>query len=137
MLDTVCACNKLRRSARIVSGIYDEALAPTGLTVAQFSLLRMLERAGPCSLTAFGAATGYDRTTLNRTLAPLEKAGLVACSRGDDRRARIVETTPAARAAMRKGIPLWEEAQAKMDAALGGERDALFALLDRVEALRQ
>lgn len=137
MLDTVCACNKLRRGARILSGLYDEALAGSGFTVAQFSLLRMLQRAGPCSLTAFGEATGYDRTTLNRTLAPLEKAGFVACTCGDDKRERIVEVTPAARAAVRRAQPRWEEAQAKVDAALGGERNALFALLDRVEALRQ
>lgn len=136
MLSTHCACNKLRRSARILGGVYDEALTPTGLSVAQFSLLRMLERAGPCSLTAFGEATGYDRTTLNRTLAPLEKAGFVACSCGNDRRARIVEITPAARAALKQGQPLWEAAQAKVEAALGGERDALFALLDRIEGLR-
>ena len=136
MLDTHCACNKLRRSARILGAVYDEALAPTGLSVAQFSLLRMLERAGPCSLTAFGEATGYDRTTLNRTLAPLQKAGFVACSCGGDKRARIVEITPAARAVMKRGAPLWEQAQAKVEAALGGERAALFALLDCVEALR-
>lgn len=136
MLKTHCACNKLRRSARILGGVYDEALAPTGLSVAQFSLLRMLERVGPCSLTEFGAATGYDRTTLNRTLAPLETAGFVACCSGEDKRARIVEVTPAARAVMRKAQPLWEEAQAKVDAALGGERSQLFALLDRIEGLR-
>lgn len=136
MLDTHCACNKLRRSARIVAGIYDEALAPAGFTVAQFSLLRMLQRAGPCSLTAFGDATGYDRTTLNRTLAPLEKAGFVACSTGADKRARIVEITPAARAALRRGQPLWEEAQTKVETALGSDRDTLFAILDRVEGLR-
>lgn len=137
MLDTRCACNKLRRSARILGGVYDAALAPLGISVAQFSLLRMLERAGPCSLTQFGAATGYDRTTLNRTLAPLEKAGFVACCCGDDKRARIVELTPAARTLLKKGAPLWEEAQARVDDVLGGERDALFALLDRVEALRR
>lgn len=136
MLTTHCACNKLRRSARILGGVYDEALAPAGLSVAQFSLLRMLDRAGPCSLTAFGAATGYDRTTLNRTLAPLEKAGFVACSSGDDKRARIVEITPAARSVLRKAQPLWEEAQARVETALGGEKEALFALLDRIEGLR-
>ena len=136
MLDTLCACNKLRRSARIVSGLYDEALAPAGFTVAQFSLLRMLQRAGPCSLTVFAEAAGYDRTTLNRTLAPLEKAGFVASSTGKDQRARIVAVTPAARAAMKRGQPLWEEAQARVAAALGPDRDALFALLDRVEGLR-
>jgi DNA-binding MarR family transcriptional regulator len=136
MLETQCACAKLRRSARIVSALYDEALAPAGFTVAQFSLLRMLQRAGPCSLTEFAAATGHDRTTLNRTLRPLEQAGFVASSAARDGRARIVAVTEAARTAMRRGQPLWEQAQARIAGALGPDRDALFALLDRVEALR-
>lgn len=136
MLETHCACAKLRRSARIVSTLYDEALAPAGFTVAQFSLLRMLQRAGPCSLTEFAEASGHDRTTLNRTLRPLEQAGFVASSAARDKRARIVAVTEAARIAMRRGQPLWEQAQARIAATLGPDRDALFALLDRVEGLR-
>lgn len=136
MIETHCACNKLRRSARIVSALYDEALAPSGLTVAQFSLLRMLQRAGPCSLTEFAAATGHDRTTLNRTLKPLEVAGFVASRCGADQRARIVEITAEARAAMRRAQPNWEAAEARIEAALGTDRAALFAILDRVEGLR-
>jgi DNA-binding MarR family transcriptional regulator len=136
MLDTVCACNKLRRSARVITAIYDEAMAPSGLTVAQFSLLRMLQRAGPCSLTEFATATGHDRTTLNRTLRPLEDAGYISSCAGDDQRARIVKITEAAREAMRAAHPYWEAAQAKVDAALGTDRDALFSILDRVEDLR-
>ena len=136
MLDTVCACNKLRRSARILTALYDEALAPSGMSVSQFSLLRMLRRAGPCSLSDFAKATGHDRTTLNRTLGALEAAGLVASTAGADQRARIVTITDKARAAMRAAQPYWEDAQARIDAALGEDRDALFALLDRVEELR-
>lgn len=136
MLATVCACTKLRRSARILSGLYDEALADTGFSVAQFSLLRMLQRAGPCSLTALAEATGHDRTTLNRTLAPLERAGLVASAAGGDRRARIVSITDRARAALKKAQPAWEEVQARIDALLGPDRIALFAILDRVEELQ-
>ena len=136
MLDTICVCNKLRRSARIVSAIYDEALAPSGLTVAQFSLLRMLQRAGPCSLTALAAATGHDRTTLNRTLRPLEAAGFVDSQAGADGRARIVAVTNQARDAMRRGQPHWQTAQARLRDALGADHERLFALLDRVEHLR-
>jgi DNA-binding MarR family transcriptional regulator len=137
MLDTICVCAKLRRSARIVSVLYDEALAPSGLSVAQFSLLRMLQRAGPCSLTALAAATGHDRTTLNRTLRPLEAAGLVDSSPcGEDQRARIVQVTEKARAAMRAAQPHWEAAQARIRAALGADHDRLFASLDRIEELR-
>ena len=136
MLSTVCACAKLRRSARIVTSLYDQALAPSGFTVAQFSLLRMLERAGPCSLTELAEATGHDRTTLNRTLRPLEAAGYVTSSVGDDQRARIVSISDAARAAMKAAHPYWKEAQARIDRALGPDRPKLFSILDRVEALR-
>lgn len=136
MLDTICVCAKLRRSARIVTALYDEALAGTGLSVAQFSLLRMLQRAGPCSLTALAEATGHDRTTLNRTLRPLEAAGFVASSAGRDQRQRIVEITETARETMRRCQPRWEEAQARMAEALGGGRDHLFAMLDRIEDLQ-
>lgn len=136
MLATVCACAKVRRSARILSTLYDEALATTGMSVAQFSLLRQLQRAGPCSMTALAEATGHDRTTLNRTLRPLEAAGWVASSSGKDQRARIVAVTESARTALRRAHPRWEAAQARVDEALGPDRDALFALLDRVEGLR-
>jgi DNA-binding MarR family transcriptional regulator len=136
MLDTVCACAKLRRSARIVSSVYDEALAHAGFTVAQFSLLRMLQRAGPSSLTEFGAATGYDRTTLNRTLRPLEEAGYVRSEGGKDQRARIVSVTAKGKAAARRGQPYWEEAQKRIEEKLGADYAALFSMLDKVEELR-
>lgn len=136
MLSTTCACARLRRSARIVSSLYDEALTPAGLTVAQFSLLRMLQRAGPCSLTAFGAATGHDRTTLNRTLKPLEQAGYVQSAGGQDSRTRIVSVTDAGRVAIGRAEPLWAEAQQRIETALGADYPALFALLDRIEGLK-
>lgn len=136
MLPTPCTCSKLRRSARIVSALYDEALSPSGLSVAQFALLRTLQRVGPCSLTALAEASGLDRTTLNRNLRPLEQAEMVVSASGADQRARIVQVTDRARAAMRSAEPHWRDAQARIAAALGGDRDTLFRILDRVEALQ-
>ncbi len=136
MLPTACACTKLRRSARIVSAFYDDALAGEGITVAQFALLRTLIRIGPASLTRFGEATGHDRTTLNRTLGSLEKAGWVRSGAGDDKRARIVAITDAGREAVRRAEPAWLAAQSEIEARLGTDLPALYQLLDRVEALR-
>jgi DNA-binding MarR family transcriptional regulator len=136
MLPTVCTCAKLRRSARIVSALYDEALAPAGISIAQFSLLRMLQRTGPSSLSAFAAATGFDRTTLNRTLRPLEEAGLVSSSTGEDHRSRIVELSAAGAERARQARPHWEDAQRRVEAQLGGSHPKLFALLDKIEGLR-
>lgn len=136
MLEIHCACSKLRRAARIVSTLYDEALAPSGLTVAQFALLRWLGRIGPCSMTEFAEASGYDRTTLNRTLGSLQAAGFAASAAGKDQRARIFSLTGKGKAAIEAARPRWEEAEARIDAALGPDRAALFSLLDRVEGLR-
>ena len=96
----------------------------------------MLQRAGPSTLTQFAEATGYDRTTLNRTLKPLEEAGLVVSSTAADRRTRIVRVTDEARAVMRRGQPHWEEAQKRIEDQLGPDHSALFAILDRIEELR-
>jgi hypothetical protein len=37
-----CACTTLRRAARAVTAAYDAALAPSGLRITQFSILRKL-----------------------------------------------------------------------------------------------
>lgn len=136
MLPTICVCNKIRRSARIVSAFYDEALAPAGLTVARFSLLRMLERAGPSSLSDFAEATGYDRTTLNRTLAPLVAEGLVDLGPGKDRRSRTVAITDLAKQVMHRTQPYWNQAQARIQDALGPDYSKFFEILDRIEEMR-
>ncbi|MDT9600784.1 MarR family winged helix-turn-helix transcriptional regulator [Sphingosinicella rhizophila] len=136
MTSTSCVCAKLRRTARTAAALYDEALAPSGLTVAQYSLLRTLQRAGPSSLTKFAALSGHDRSTLNRTLAPLEKAGFVRSSCGTDQRTRIVTATETADRRLELAEPYWAAAQDRLGATLGADRDALFAMLDRIEALR-
>ncbi len=127
-----CVCTRLRRAARAANALYDAALAPAGITTPQFALLRTLARTGACSLTTFSAATGHDRTTLNRTVGALERDGLVVSSTGTDKRRRMVSLTDAGRAAIDRSTPLWERAQADM----AGQIDTreLFALLDRIEA---
>jgi DNA-binding MarR family transcriptional regulator len=136
MLPTHCACTKLRRSARAVTAFYDAALDDSGLSTPQFSLLRLLDRSGPCSLTAFAEHTGHDRTTISRTVGALRDHGLVRFAEGGDQRARIVELAPAGKAAIARCLPAWEAAERHVDDLLGQDRVALFALLDRIEDIR-
>lgn len=136
MLATVCACTKLRRSARAITAFYDAALEGSGLTTPQFSLLRLLDRSGRCSLTAFAEHTGHDRTTISRTVGALRALGLVQAVGGDtDRRATLIELTPEGSAAIARCLPAWEEAEAQVDEMLAGDRAQLFALLDRIEGI--
>jgi len=135
MTPTACACTKLRRSARAVTAMYDAAIVSTGLTTPQFALLRMLDRAGACSLSALAVQTGHDRTSISRMVTGLVQRGLITFAPGKDQRERIVATTAAGLAALASARHGWEVAEARIDAALGADRAVLFALLDRIEAM--
>ncbi len=136
MTSAPCTCSRLRRATRVAATLYDEALAPARLSTTQFALLRTLDRVGAVSLTGLGEAAGYDRTTLNRLLRPLEDAGFVLSGTGSDARERIVRLSDDGKAAMERAIPLWEKAQASVHARMGDDLEMLHTLLARMEALR-
>ena len=133
-----CHCANLRRAARAVSRYYDAHLAPSGLTVAQYSLLRALSRLEPATAGELGAALALDRTTLVRNLRPLTQRNYVTETvevERRDRRAKPLALTPAGRAALDVAEPLWRQAQHGLAEALGP--DALAALLSGPAALER
>src|SRR5712692_3301986 len=100
-----CTCFRLRSLTRRVTQLYDQALAPAGLTVTQFSLLAHARRHdGPPSVSA------------------LADAGLVKVAGGSDARSKAVMVTKKGEAAWRAARPLWQEAQARMRARAGAGR---------------
>ncbi|ABY97188.1 TPA: MarR family winged helix-turn-helix transcriptional regulator [Pseudomonas putida] len=133
MLTSECICTHLRRAARGVSRHYDEALSGFGVNVAQFSLLRHLQRLDRPSITTLAEAMGLERSTLGRNLRVLEAEGLVALADGDDQRNRVVLLTEAGTQLLRAAYPAWEQAQIKLVERLGeGPRDELVRLLDQL-----
>ncbi|MDR2306061.1 MAG: MarR family winged helix-turn-helix transcriptional regulator [Paucimonas sp.] len=133
MLTSECICTHLRRAARGVSRHYDEALAGFDINVAQFSLLRHVQRLDRPSITSLAEAMGLERSTLGRNLRVLEAEGLVQLADGDDQRNRLVLLSEAGRARLEAAHPAWERAQAQLVAKLGeGARDELVRLLERL-----
>jgi len=133
MLTSECIGTHLRRAARGVSRHYDEALARFGINVAQFSLLRHLQRLDQPSITSLAEAMGLDRSTLGRNLKVLEAEGLVALTEGADQRNRVVLLTEAGKARLQDAGPAWERAQLTLVEQLGeGQRDELVRLLERL-----
>ena len=121
-----CVCVNLRRAARAVSQIYDEALAPSGIKITQFSLLRAVERNEPVAISALAEELDLDRTTMARNLAPLERDNLVSLAPGIDQRVTEVRLTPKGRAAVARAFPLWEKAQTEIARRLpAGQIDQL------------
>jgi DNA-binding MarR family transcriptional regulator len=130
-----CLCTNARRAALALTAIYDEALAPHGLKVTQFSLLRAVERHGEPNLTGLAEATGLDRSTLGRNLRVLEAAGVVRFSAGDDQRDRVVTLTAEGRARVRAASVAWKRLEGSLRTSLGEDADRLVTVAHRVTAL--
>jgi len=131
-----CNCMNVRRASRAVTQFYDEALKPSGLTLAQLSLLRQIEMVELTTISELAKIMRIDRTTLNRNMKPLTEAGLIVINTGKDSRTRQVMLTEAGRDAVVKAWALWGEAQASLKEYLGEEDLAkLVQLLSKLEAL--
>lgn len=117
-----CTCFHLRRTARVVTQIFDEYLAPGGLKATQFTLLVALARSGSAAVTALSRALGMDRTTLTRNLKPLQRQGWVEIVTGEDRRTRAIRLTGAGRKALGQASPLWQSAQREVVRRIGKPR---------------
>ena len=117
-----CTCFNLRKAARAVTQMYDEALKPSGLRATQFSLLSVVENNGPIGIAELAKRLVTDRTTLTRNLKPLLREELLEVVEVADRRQRPITLTPRGRDTLARALPLWREVQARMAAGLGRAR---------------
>ncbi|MDQ2917415.1 MAG: MarR family winged helix-turn-helix transcriptional regulator [Pseudomonadota bacterium] len=131
-----CACGRLRRATRALTQLYDDAMAPAGLRITQFSLLRTLARDGSQRISGLAASTLLDRTALSRNLDPLVALGHVEIVRGDDARTRQVAITRKGASALAAAEPHWTRAQKIVAQRLGADKlDALISTLGELESL--
>src|SRR5207253_6705815 len=120
-----CNCLALRQAARHVTQFYDQCLAPSGLRTTQLSILAKLKRLGPLTINALARELVMDRTTLGRTMLPLERDGLIRIADGKlDRRSKGLHLTKKGADRLRAAGKLWREAQTQFEAAFGGKPDA-------------
>ena len=123
---TACYCLKARRATASVTKHYDQALAPCGITINQFSVLMNISRAERCSVRELADMAELDKSTLARNLKPLYRMGLVVDSKEPGMRNSQLELTKAGRKTIECAAPLWAEAQQVLADKLG--KDGLRAL---------
>lgn len=124
-----CICTTLRQAAAQTTAHYDAALAPAGIKVTMFRLLRRIDAAKSISITELAQIVSLDRSTLGRNLRVLEKQTLVEIGTGDDGRARRVLLTDTGHEKLQEALPLWRQAQREFSQILA--EDGL-SVLDRV-----
>ncbi len=117
-----CLCANLRRAARALTQIYEEALRPLGLRGPQFTILQTLSIAGEITQGRMAQILAIDSTTLTRTLAIMERQGWIARREGEDRREWRIQLSKAGRSKFERALPHWEKAQALVKTKLGERR---------------
>jgi DNA-binding MarR family transcriptional regulator len=118
-----CVCFNIRKSARAITQLYEEALRPTGLRATQFTLLVATRVMGAVTISDLAKALVMDRTTLTRNLKPLEQQGLIRILSGKvDRREREVTLTTSGQETLDVALPLWKTIQNHVTQELGQGR---------------
>ena len=120
--DLPCLCANLRRAARALTQIYEDALRPAGLHGSQFTVLQTLSLARELTQGQMARLLAMDSTTLTRTLAIMERQGWIARREGADRREWRIQLSKAGRAKFERALPQWEKAQALVRKRLGERR---------------
>jgi DNA-binding MarR family transcriptional regulator len=117
--DLPCLCANLRRAARALTQVYEEALRPAALRGPQFTILQTLSLAGEITQGRMAQILAMDSTTLTRTLAIMERQGWIARREGEDRREWRLQLSRAGRIKFERALPQWEKAQAMVRRKLG------------------
>ncbi len=108
---TQCIFTAVRKANRVLFRRYQEALAPTGVSIVQLSILRSLERHGPLSLSRLADDLAMERTSLYRTLEPIIASGAVKVRNAETGRAKIAELTEEGQVTIGRVMPYWAKAQ--------------------------
>ncbi|NJO34868.1 MAG: winged helix-turn-helix transcriptional regulator [Rhodospirillales bacterium] len=115
-----CHCVALRRAARRISSYYDEVLAPSGVRVAQFSILAAIDSLAEPTINSIAQALDLDRTTTGKNLRLLEVSGHIVTERSDhDGRSRVARITEYGRLAFEQAKKQWDLAQRALEQVNG------------------
>ena len=113
-----CALSSTRKTARLLTQLYDSYLSEYGVEAAQYALMVTLESAADKGQAAMGRALGIDKTTLSRNLKILREKGWVKSIPGKDARQRIIVLTAEGRERLVAAKPAWRRAQEEFRAGL-------------------
>jgi DNA-binding MarR family transcriptional regulator len=121
------------RLTRRVARFYGERFK---LSAPEWRTMAVLGQQGAMSANAVIAQTTMDKVRVSRAVAKLLKTGLITREADpQDRRRAILDLTPAGRDIYRQIVPLVQEVEAEIVAALSGpERAVLDHALAKIEA---
>ena len=113
-----CIADKLRLINRVVTGIYDNALRPLGVTYNQMNVIVVVGKFEPASPNQVGKWLHMEKSTLSRNVNLMAKNGWLQTTPLGHGRSLEIRLTRQGRALLRKGTPYWEKAQDRVGSLL-------------------
>ena len=134
-----CPAFRVRQASRVLAKRFDDEFAPFGLLSSQLPILAATAMFGDsgATMSRLSETLLMDRTTLTRSIRPLERAGLLQVARSlKDARTKVVVITRAGERRIEAIFPVWERVLKQIKESVGAQPIAdLHARLDQVIAL--
>jgi hypothetical protein len=108
-----CTCGEMRKAARAITILYDDAIKSSGLISTQFGVLQVIYNIDSVRISDLADKLRMDRTTLTRNLAVLE-IGIYQNLTGKRSLNENCDGYSKGRSAVAKAIPLWNKVQRKV-----------------------
>jgi len=106
-----CVCTSVRRASRILARAYDASLSESGMNVTQLAVMRAILRHPGEPLTKVAEDLAMDRTSLYRTLLPMQRLKWVRLKEGRDRRSLAAAVAEAGKIALARADSGWARTQ--------------------------
>ena len=118
-IEGACVGGCVRKLNRMVSAIYDAALAGAGVKTSQFSVLVAVANRGKAKPAQLTELLQMDESTVSRNVERMCARGWLKLERNEDRRSHAIEVTDKGQALIRKCLPAWRQAQTEVSERLG------------------
>jgi DNA-binding MarR family transcriptional regulator len=124
-----CLAMRIRFLNRTITGIYDEALRPLGVTAGQLNILAVVALRGPVAPGLVARRLNMEKSTLSRNVERMRNHGWLGVAPGGSGRQQALELLPRGRRLLEQSLPLWKSAQKRTRGILGqrGARSVLGA----------
>jgi DNA-binding MarR family transcriptional regulator len=126
-----CLAMRVRLLGRAITRVYDSALRPHGVNIAQVNLLVSIGNFQPVPSGKLADALSMDISTLSRNVALMEREGWVDVLKADRGNGRVLRLTEVGAAKLDALKPAWSAAQKEAAALLGP--DATRSIMEVVD----
>jgi DNA-binding MarR family transcriptional regulator len=114
-----CLAVRVRLLSRTITRIYDTALRPHGLTIAQLNLLTSVASWQPARAGDIARLLSMEISTLSRNAHLLHEEGLLEVEHAEHGNGRVLSITDAGAERLEQLRPAWRAAQEQAQELLG------------------